>query len=94
MALPRQLPWDQAQTKWASQIDPVLSEPIINGNLLSNVQLNNGVTVIDHLLSRMQQGWVITDMQGAATVYRSSPFNNLTLSLTSNAAITISLWVF
>lgn len=94
MALPRQLPWDQASNKWAAQIDPVLNKPILQDNILTDVKLIAGTNVINHLLQRTQQGWIITDIQGVATIYRSAPFNNLTLTLTSSAAVTVSLLVF
>ena len=82
------------QTKWKSIIDPIVSLPLLQGLQLNNIALNSGTTAINHLLSRMQQGWLITDIQGAATIYRSEPFNDKTLTLTSNAAVTISLWVY
>lgn len=82
------------QTQWAASLDPVIANPLINGNFLKDVHLINGVTVINHLLSRKPQGWLIVDVQGAATVYRSAPFNPLTLTLTSNAAVTVSLYVY
>lgn len=82
------------QTEWASRLDPLIESPLSQGNFLKNVSLANGVTVINHLLSRKQQGWFIIDVNGAATVYRSQPFNALTLTLTSNAAVVVSLYVF
>lgn len=40
------------------------------------------------------QGWFLVDIQGPATIYSSAPFNNLTLTLTSNTAVTVSIGVF
>jgi hypothetical protein len=57
MALPKQLPLDRMQSIWKAQLDPLLANPIMQGNQLKNISLINGVTVINHLLSRMQQGW-------------------------------------
>lgn len=82
------------QTSWASSIDPLLSSPLVNGLFLKNVVLINGVTTINHLLGRMQQGWMITDVSGAATVFRSQPLNDKTLVLTSNATVTVIIYVF
>lgn len=82
------------QTNWAADINPVLANPLSSGIFLKNVTLVNGVTTVNHLLARMQQGWIISDVNGAATIYRSQPFNNLTLTLTSNAAVTVTLYVF
>lgn len=82
------------QSSWASEIDPVLRMPQTSGIFLKGVSLASGVTVINHLLGRMLQGWEITDITGAATVYRSQPKNALTLTLTSSAAVTVDLFVF
>lgn len=82
------------QTQWTSQLNPLLANPLVNGILLKNVSLANGVTTVNHLLGRKMQGWFITDINGAASVYRSQPFNSLTLTLTSSAQVTVSLYVF
>lgn len=82
------------QTKWKAQLDPLLGLPLNNGALLKGVSLNNGVTVINHKLGRMMQGWIVADVNGLASIYRSQPLNDKTLTLTSNAAVQISLWVF
>lgn len=84
----------QMETLWKSALDPVLANLLLQGNLISNITLNNGVTVINHKLGRMQLGWFLTDNTGIATIYRSQPFNNLTLTLTSNASEVVSIWCF
>jgi len=97
MSLPKQLPLALMQTQWATQLDPVINNPLVNGRLVSNIQLSNGTTVINHKLGRKLIGWFITGIDGAATVYDNQATNQtpqLTLSLTSNAAVTASLWVF
>lgn len=92
--LSTKLPWELAQTKWASQINPVLSNQLIQGQLITGIKLINGVTTFNHLLSRQMVGWMIVDVDGAATVYRSQPFNDITLTLTSNAVATANIWCF
>lgn len=82
------------QSSWKQQLDPVLSNALSQANVLTNVVLKNGVNVINHLLGQKMQGWFITDINGAATIYRSAPMNDLTLTLTSNAAVTVSIGVF
>jgi hypothetical protein len=97
MALPLQLPWDQAQTKWKSQIDPVLVNPLLQGQLLSQVSLINGTTVVNHKLGRNLVGWFVVGINAAATIYDSQTMNQTpqtTLVLVSNAACTVNLWVF
>lgn len=92
--LPLKLSWEQAQTRWKSQIDPILSSPLNQGVLLKNIILVTGDNVINHLLGSTPVGWYVTDIQGASTVYRSSPFNQLTLTLNASAPVVISLAVF
>jgi hypothetical protein len=82
------------QTRWASLIEPVLSQPFNNGVLLQEVELSTGTNKINHKLGRKPQGWVVVDRNTAATVYRSAPFNALTLTLTASAGVTVSLHVF
>lgn len=94
--LPKQLPWTQAQHTWATQIDPVISSPIVQGQLI-NATLINGTTIVNHKLGRKLQGWFIVGINSAATVFDNQATNQtpqLTLSLTSNAAATVALWVF
>jgi hypothetical protein len=82
------------QTAWSSMINPFLGRPTNQTNVIQNVSLISGVTVVNHLLGRVPQGWFITDINGAATIYRSAAFNPLTLTLTSNAAVVASIGVF
>ncbi len=96
MSLPINLPLPRMQTLWKSQLDPILASPTNTISILENVSLINGTNVLNHLLGRVQQGWFITDIQGAATIYRPStaPFNSKTLTLMSSAAVICSIGVF
>jgi hypothetical protein len=97
-----QLPYSQTinadlnalQTKWRGILNPFLAIPLNNSTLLTGIPLINGVTVVNHTLGRMMQGWILSDVDGAATIYRSAPLNDLTLTLTSSAAVIVSLAVF
>jgi hypothetical protein len=82
------------QDSWAADLDPLLKNPFLNGVLLEGVALASGATTINHKLGRKMQGWVITDLNGVASIYRSQPFNNLTLTLTSSAACTVNIYGF
>ncbi len=82
------------QTNWASAINPVLVNPLTNGIFLKNVSLVGGANVINHLLSRQQQGWTITDIDSAVTIYRSQPLNDKTLTLTSSGTALVTIYVF
>lgn len=94
MSLPKNLSWAAAQTVWAQDINPVLKNQLIQGVLITDIKLINGVTVINHMLSRQMVGWFLTDIDASATVYRSQPLNTKTLTLTSNSVATVNVWCF
>lgn len=82
------------QDKWASILNPLLDKPISNSNFLQNISIVTGNNVINHLLGRKQQGWIIADIDGFATLARNLPFNDKTLTLVSSGPCNISLVVF
>lgn len=94
--LPRNLDLPKMITTWATQLDPVLANLLVNGQLLKDIRLINGTTVINHKLGRIPQGWFLSAPKGAAAVYQAAqqPNPTLTLTVVSNAAITTDLWVF
>lgn len=81
-------------TRWASVLNPVLANPLTNPAVLTNVLLSVGSNQIAHKLGRVQQGWIITDVNGAATIYRNKAFNDTYLYLSSSGAVTVSIEVF
>ncbi len=94
MQLSTKLSFADLLTKWSSTLNPLLADPLNNASILENVALINGATVINHKLGQQMQGWYIVDQQGVASIYRSAPFNSLTLTLTSSAAVTVNIAVF
>lgn len=93
--LSTKLPWDLAQTRWPSIINPMLSLPILNGNMISNINLiANKPQVINHLLQKMPQGWFLTDNTANTVIWRTAVFNNTTISLESTSDTIISFWIF
>ncbi len=82
------------QSQWSAILNPIISNPVTNPRILSNIALVSGVNVINTGLGQLQQGWIIIDKNGNANIYRSQPYNELTLTLTSDAVVTISLMVF
>lgn len=88
------LDWTLANPIWAQALNPILANPILQGRLLTNIILVNGSTYINHGLNRNLTGWFLTDQSALANIYRSKPFNSSTLTLTSDAAVTVSMWVF
>lgn len=94
MKLPLRLSWDTAQDRWASILGPVISCVLSQGQQLSDIDLIVGANVINHKLGRKQIGWSLSDIDAPASIYRSQPLNDKTLTLTSDAVCTVSLWVF
>ena len=82
------------QTRWKSILDPVLANPMTNISFLTKITLVSGDNQIPHLLGQTQQGWVITDINGAASIYRYLPFNSTYLYLNSSAGVIVTLGVF
>ncbi len=88
------LPWDLMNPKLAASLNPIIANPLSSGSILKDIVLINGETTLNHGLGRLMQGWLITDINGAATIYRSQPLNSSTISLTSSAVVTVSIEVF
>lgn len=94
MALPLLKSFDLFQNQWKSILDPVVANPITQGLQLSAVALTTAATTVPHTLGRTQQGWFITDINAAATVFRTGDFNKDNMVLTASAACTVAIWVY
>jgi len=88
-------------TRWKSILDPVIETtnqlqelPLNQMIVIDNVVLAIGNNVINHGLGRVPTGWIVMDINAAATIYRSAAFNVTTLTLNSSAIATIRLGVF
>lgn len=92
--LSNKLEWALANPIWASALNPVIANPVNYSRIISGVQLAIGENVINHQLGRQMLGWFLTDIQGIANIFRSQPMNNLTLTLTSDAVVSVNLGVF
>lgn len=83
------------QSSWSSHLNPVLANPMIFGRQINNVSISSGsLAVINHLLARSQQGWMIVDQNAPAKIARVQPLNDKTLTLSSDAAVTVSVWCY
>lgn len=95
MQLSTKLPWDLAQTKWASTLNPLLAIPMLSGIQLDDIVLAATTPkTINHLLQKMPQGWFVLDNNANAVIWRTKAFNDLTITLEASAAATISIWIF
>lgn len=85
------------QSQWATSIDPVLDNPLVMGQLLTGIQLNTGVNVINTKLSRKLQGYIVVMKSANVSIYDTQATNPMpaqTLQLVSSGPAVISLWVF
>lgn len=84
------------QTRWASLINPVLSNNITQSYILKNISLTTGDNTINHLQDKVLNGYLIIGMHNAyAQVYdKPSDMPKLTLILNASAPTVIDLMVF
>lgn len=87
-------PFQMMQDKWASILNPLLAQPLSSAGMLTGIKISTGTNVINTLLDRKMQGWFVSDIDAAVTLFRSAPFNDKTLTLTSSGPCNINLVVF
>jgi len=93
--LSTKLPWELANTKWASVLNRIISIPFLSGNQIDGIKLTANVPLaINHLLQRMPQGWFLVDNNANAVIWRAAAFTNTTITLEASATTTISIWVY
>lgn len=74
-------------------IGEVINMALLNGRLVTAVDLASGNTSVEHKLDRVPQGYIVTDKNNAATIYTTSKDSKY-LVLNSSAACTVSFWIF
>jgi hypothetical protein len=68
--------------------------PLIDGVLLDSTTLTTSPTTIPHNLGRQPQGWLVVDINNAATVHRTA-WDTKFLTLQASAInTTVVIWVF
>ena len=89
------LNWGLMNPILAQTLNPIIANSLLQGLPITNVKLvANTPLQINTGLNRMQTGYIITDQQNNATVWRTQPFNKSTLTLEANANCVLNLWVF
>lgn len=94
MSLPLLSNFGLMLTRWKSALDPLLANTIIQGRQLTNIAIATSATTVPHGLDRVQQGWFITDINAAATIYRTGSFNASNMTLVASAACKVNIWVY
>lgn len=85
------------QSNWATLLNPVLDNPIVQGDILEGIQLASGANTINHKLGRKLRGWFIVRQRALASIYDTqdtNPTPAVTLRLTSNASVKVDIFVF
>lgn len=88
---------NQLQQNISQAVNPVISNAITQGTILSNQTLNSGSTTIQTKLNKQLTGWLIIRQRGSATVYDNQDSNNqksTSLILVSSAQVSVDLYVF
>lgn len=74
-------------------LEPLLSSPLANGRLISDVALTSTPLEIDHKLGRELLGWILVSPNANETVWQVAA-NKRTLTLQASGIVTSNLWVF
>lgn len=85
------------QSRWTSILNPLLGNPSLQSQILPNVSLIMGVTVVNHKLGAALRGWRIIRLRAEALVWDSQDSNQtpqLTLILNSSGPVVVDLEVF
>ena len=78
-------------------LNPLLSNPVVQGHVLSDLPLSSGTNNVNHGLGRAPLGWQIVRINAPATIVdlqATNTISNLTLVLSSSANTTASIYVF
>ena len=94
--LPQKVTLPAMQTTWAQQLDPVIANLLVNGQLLTDLTLLPGSNAVNHKLGHTPNGWFLVSPKAAGIVYQAAQQPNPTLILTliSSATVPCSIWVF
>lgn len=85
------------QNAWATQLNPLLKNPLSNGIILQSQSLATGANVVNHKLGRKLQGWFMVRQRASANIFDTQDTNTsptLTLNLTSSAPVVVDIYVF
>lgn len=88
---------NQLQANIVGPLNKVLGLPILQGIILSDIDVVSGDNTINHLLGRALVGWIVILQNAAVSIYDKQSSNTdtaNTLILNSSGTATISLYVF
>lgn len=88
---------NQLQSNIITQLNGLIKNPLMSGQLIQDIELDVGSNVVNHKLNRNLIGWMIVRQRSAANVFDTQDSNdtpNLNLLLTSDAIVSVDLYVF
>lgn len=84
---------NRIQNAVASALNPITSILFLDGEQLTSIELTSGVPKeVSHRLGRQVSNYWVTKANAAANVYDQGS-TTTTITLVSNANVTINLWV-
>ena len=83
----------RVQDRVNEAIQPLISNPLVDGVLVSATITAAGDIQVPHLLSRQPLGWIIVDQTQPAEIYRQS-WDSRFLTLNVNSATILKIYVF
>lgn len=89
--------FNQFQSNIAQAVNPVIMNPLVQGNLIKSVSLEIGSNTVNTNLNSPLQGWVIVRQRASAMIYDSQDSNAQpaqSLVLISSAPVVVDLYVF
>lgn len=81
------------QTDIEQAVGSAIRSPLLNGRMVSDVDLASGSTTLEHKLAREIRGYLIVKRSNASTIYDESSDDKF-LTLNASGAVTVSLWIF
>ena len=81
---------EQNVQEWANQVSGI---PILDGVLLTDLDVSTTATWFAHGLGRQPRGWMVVDKNADARIWRTD-WNSTRIQLDASSAANISIWVF
>jgi hypothetical protein len=83
---------NRVQDMIAQMVSSLISDPLLSRQIIS-VSLASGSNVVSHNLKRQPKGWLISDRNSAATIYRTAwDSASITLQLSAPLAGTLEVY--
>jgi hypothetical protein len=85
------------QDNLAEALSPILSNPILNGVLLKEVELSSGNNQLSHKLGRKPLGWIVVRQRANVSIWDSQDSEKLQdkyLSLEASGSVIVDIIIF